>query len=113
MLTALDVPNLLCHVLGAKFVKRAPSATQVTVSSSMIIAFTSSAVRDTIISKKHEKGALRQRDVYEAGSDRNVYVNELLPKCTFDLLQQVKRIKRGRISLFGLRMAEYVLDAPM
>ncbi|XP_024885090.1 uncharacterized protein LOC112463127 [Temnothorax curvispinosus] len=97
VLAALNVPHLACHVLGVRMVSRPPSATQgrskaTTASSSMIVTLASSTVCDVIISKKREKGALKQRDICDAGSDRHVYVNVLLPKYTYDLLQRVKRI---------------------
>ncbi|XP_071581130.1 uncharacterized protein [Temnothorax nylanderi] len=99
VLAALNVPHLASHVLGVRMVNRVPAATQgsskvTAASSSMIVTLASSTVCDAIISKKREKGALKQRDICDAGSDRYVYVNVLLPKCTYDLLQRVKRIAR-------------------
>ncbi|XP_024875950.1 uncharacterized protein LOC112457257 [Temnothorax curvispinosus] len=95
----LDVPNLSCHIVNTRLVKREPSSTVPTVSSpssSVIISLASSVVRDAVLSSKRSKGAIRQSDVCGGSSHRNVYVNELLPKSTFNLMQQVKRIAKDK-----------------
>lgn len=101
LLSALDVPDLLCHVLDARAVNRVPPAASSldhelggmsrSNSEACIITLTSQAVRDTIISKKRAKRDLKQDEVLGNGSGRNVYVNEFLPKSVYDLLQETKR----------------------
>ena len=68
----------------------------VSVTGSIIVTLTSRAARDTVITKKRVRRVLLQRDICGNDSDRGVYVNELLPKNTYELLKITKSIAKEK-----------------
>ncbi|XP_024882443.1 uncharacterized protein LOC112461431 [Temnothorax curvispinosus] len=100
---ALDIPNLLCHVLNVRAVVRGPllavaGSKPLTPSdtTSLIVTLASAAVRDIVIAKKRSKRTLTQEEVCGDSSERKIYVNELLSKVAYDLLQQTKRTAKQK-----------------
>lgn len=99
---ALDIPDLFCHILDVKAaVGRSPTVitqTQKTdvATASFIISLVSGAVRDMVISRKRVKRVLKQSEVCENGSDRRVFVNELLPRSIYELLRHTRRVAKER-----------------
>ncbi|XP_024879527.1 uncharacterized protein LOC112459578 [Temnothorax curvispinosus] len=101
--SALDSRNLSSHVIDVRSMKRrlqsgaTPSRSSNAGSlGSIVVTLSSGAVRDAIIAKKRAKRVLKQRDVCGNDSDRNLYVNEMLLKATYDLLQHAKRVAKEK-----------------
>ncbi|XP_024893929.1 uncharacterized protein LOC112468811 [Temnothorax curvispinosus] len=99
----LEIPELSCHVLNVRAVARKPlppvagdRLLPTSTTSSYIVTLASGAVRDTVMSKKRARRVLTQREVCGGSSDRNVHVNELLPKDTYELLQHTKRVAKDK-----------------
>ncbi|XP_077277687.1 uncharacterized protein LOC143905905 [Temnothorax americanus] len=98
VLTALGVPDLACHVLGPRVVKRSRSESSAssTSSGSVIVTLASNAVRDAVIIKKRARGILRASEVCGGNSDRIIHVNEFLTKSAYDMLQRAKSIAKEK-----------------
>ncbi|XP_071642238.1 uncharacterized protein [Temnothorax longispinosus] len=101
--TTFEIPELTCHILGVRPVARKPLPVAardrplpISPTNSYIITLASSAVRDVVMSKKRARRALVQRDICGNDSGRSVHVNELLPKDTYELLQQAKRVAKEK-----------------
>ncbi|XP_024879528.1 uncharacterized protein LOC112459579 [Temnothorax curvispinosus] len=101
--TTLGIPELSCHVLDVRAVARKPPpvgagnrSLPISAANSYIVSLVSGAVRDIVISKKRARRALTQREVCGIDSDRNIYVNELLAKSTYDILKRAKSIAKER-----------------
>ncbi|XP_071637526.1 uncharacterized protein [Temnothorax longispinosus] len=112
---ALNIKDLMCRVINVRpMVRKAlPAAdrdrsSRAAETSSIAVTLTACAVRDEVMSKMRTRRVLKQSDVCGNDSDRKIYVNEMLPKATYDLLNSTRRvakeksykyvwIKRGRI----------------
>ncbi|XP_024880598.1 uncharacterized protein LOC112460227 [Temnothorax curvispinosus] len=101
MLAVLDASSISPHVLNVRAVRKSPpgsssSQTNAATGNSLIITVTSSTVRDLIISKKRTKGTIRQGEICGNDSKSFVYINEMLSKDSYELLQQTKRVAKER-----------------
>ncbi|XP_036147479.1 uncharacterized protein LOC118647192 [Monomorium pharaonis] len=101
MFTVLEIPELSCHILDARIIRKTQSVIAsdrplpISETGSIIVTLTSRAVRDTVITKKRVRRVL-QRDICGNDSVRGVYVNELLPKNTYELLKTTKSIAKEK-----------------
>ncbi|XP_036148419.1 uncharacterized protein LOC118647485 [Monomorium pharaonis] len=102
MFMALEIPELSCHILDARTIRKTQSVAAsdrplpVSATGSIIVTLTSRATRDIVITKKRVRRVLVQRDICDNDSDRDVYVNELLPKNTYELLKLTKKIAKEK-----------------
>ncbi|XP_077256474.1 uncharacterized protein LOC143894208 isoform X1 [Temnothorax americanus] len=99
----LEIPELSCHVLDVRAITRKPLPVAasdrplpISATNSYIVTLASGAVRDLVMSKKRARRTLTQKNVCGNGSDRNVLVNEMLPKDAYELLQQTKRVAKDK-----------------
>lgn len=97
---ALDASDLACLILKVRAFSRSKSATPRSSSgvstSSYFVLLSSASVCKAIINKKRAKRILKQRDVYPSGSDQSIYINEVLSKETYSLIQSVKQMAKER-----------------
>ncbi|XP_071644570.1 uncharacterized protein [Temnothorax longispinosus] len=100
---ALDIGDLTCHILNVRsMVRKSTLDTGRDHSSradeivSLAVTLTSSTVRNEVMSKMRNRRVLKQSEICGNESNRRIYVNEMLPRATYDLLQSTKRIAKER-----------------
>ncbi|XP_077272328.1 uncharacterized protein LOC143902941 [Temnothorax americanus] len=103
ILKVLDIPDLSSHILNVRSMARKRQTVMASDGSSspgstgsFIVTLSSGAVRDVVIASKRVKRSLKQSEVCSGGSNQNIYVNELLSRTAYDLLQRVKKIAKER-----------------
>ena len=79
MFESLGVSDLACHILDVRAAGQPPVVSHASPSH---------------ISAKRVRRALMLREVSDSDSDRNIYVNELLPKDVYELLKLTRRVAR-------------------
>ena len=91
VLTALDFRELAGHVLSARFLpKKIAFQDSFRVSASLVVVFASNSVCDAVIADKRTKRDSKRGEILGNGATSNVFVNEMLPSETYNLLCEVK-----------------------
>ncbi|XP_024890652.1 uncharacterized protein LOC112466660 [Temnothorax curvispinosus] len=100
---SLDVKDLSCHILNVRSMVRkthkavgpdCPPRTDET--GSIAVTLSSGAVQRTVLLKARAKRELKQSEVCGNDSNRNIHVNEMLSKATYDLLQLTRRTAKDK-----------------
>ncbi|XP_015597000.1 uncharacterized protein LOC107268591 [Cephus cinctus] len=104
---ALGVPERSSHILAVRCISNKSDLPAASTRSSSppemsrattayIVTLTSVAVRDIVLTKKRNKRDLRQNEVCDGGSNRQIYINELLPASTYNLLRRSKALAKEK-----------------
>ncbi|XP_071577021.1 uncharacterized protein [Temnothorax nylanderi] len=99
----LNIKDLSCHVLNVRSMVRKSHAAvsrdrppRTDETGSIAVTLSSSAVQHEVLSRVRARRGLKQNEVCANNCNRYIYVNEMLSRATYDLLQLTRRAAKDR-----------------